>query len=94
MNCKEDLITSLIESMIFVNLFFKIFTTKTQADTSFSRFIELSDSQIEPVINRIIEIQDIFKTSKVIKLNQDKSEKFYWYKYTRFLFSLLNEINS
>lgn len=94
LNGKEDLITSLIESMIFVNQFFKIFTTKTQADTSFSRFIELSDSQIEPVINRIIEIQDIFKTSKVIKLNQDKSEKFYWYKYTSFLYSFLNEINT
>lgn len=94
LNGKEDLITSLIEAMIFENQFFKIFTTDNQTDNIISRNIQLSNQQIQTSIERIKDIQNQLSTSKVIKLTQDKSEKFNWYRYSSFIYSFLFEINS
>lgn len=91
---KEDLITSLIESMIFSNQFFNIFTTDRLANNKLSRFIKLSKKQVQISIERIKLIYNKIHTSKVIKLNQDKSEKFYWYKYSSYIYSFLFQIYS
>ncbi len=94
LNGKEDLITSLIESIIFSNQFFKIFTTDSQVENKISHFIKLTNKQTQTSIDRIKDIYNQLNTSKVLKLTQNKSEKFSWYKYTSYIYSFLFQIYS
>ena len=80
--------------MIYTNQFFKIFTTESRAENKISRFIKLSNKQIQTSINRIVAKYHQITTSKVIKLNQNKSDKFSWYRSSTFLYSFLFEVYS
>lgn len=89
---KDDLITSLIETSLFVDQFFSVFTTDDKANFTLSRFIKISDDQEKVTINRIKEVYPQLKKSRVIRLSQSKGDNFKWHRYSSFLYSFLQEI--
>jgi hypothetical protein len=90
---KDDLVTSLIEASLFVDQFFKIFTSDEKANLAQSRFIKITEEQALSSINRIKEIYPQIKISRVIRLTQVNSDKFSWHRYSNFHYSFLQDIN-
>lgn len=90
---KNDIISNLIDSSLFSTQFFTIFTTDKKANQKLSRFIKLSDEQIQISVSRIKVIYEKIKSSKVIKLTRGNVDNFSWSRQSNFIYSFLQEIN-
>jgi len=90
---KNDLIKSLLESNIYRNQFFQIFTTKKTDILKNNRKVFLNKELTKIAINKIITNYSSFKNSKIIRLNRKKN-KISWYKESTIDYSFLEDIYS
>jgi len=89
---KDDLITSLIESFVFVDQYFNIFTAAEIENVEQSRFIILSADKVQSSITRIKETFTQLKKARALRLHHAKTDKFNWFRDSRFYYSFLENI--
>jgi hypothetical protein len=86
-----DLIEDLLRSAIFMNQFFKIFSTMEEPPFILQKII-LTQKQIDIAVKRIIEIYNSLLDSRIYKYKLEGKETYYWQRYNLYRYSFLNNI--
>ena len=91
---RSALIKELINSFLFKDQFFNIFTVKKEekSETSFLKIL-IKDEMLDLYINKLLSDFNLFKNSTIIRLHFKDSNNFRWHKSDFFLYSFLYKVS-
>ena len=88
---KSGLIDDLLNSVVYTNQFFKIFTTIEEPSYVLQRII-LSQKQVDIAVERMIEYYDKLKNCQLHLYKRTDNNSYYWQKSSNYQYSFLNNI--
>ncbi|MBS1778727.1 MAG: restriction endonuclease [Bacteroidetes bacterium] len=91
---KKDLIKCIIEGAIHSNQFFSVFTTDTSDTYSNRRKVVISSDLVDIAIHRIQQQINSLRKTTVSRFRYSKSNNFFWYSDSHFIYSFLYKIYS
>lgn len=91
---KGDLISSLINSAIFSDQFFTIFTTIASDDTKQNRKIKLNEELIASMAARVKKIYPEIRSCRALKHSYGKSSNYFWGNDSNFKYEFLNKVHT
>lgn len=91
---KTDLLKCIIESAIYSDQFFTIFTTDTTDNYSNRRKVLLESSVVDSMVKTLVKNYNILQSCNIVRARYGKSENYIWYKDTSFKYEFLNTINT
>lgn len=93
LNCKDDIIDDIINSAVFADQLLTIFTARKNVDKYLNK-VKLSKEQVKSIANRLLEIEENLISSRILKVNINKSEKYHYSRRTGFIYGFLLQLKN